>query len=79
LVDGPIAYSTNRAGTTINPMTCSYFSGQSLWATIASLGCYVAADTETAQKAQVGAYVGNNNRVYLGEMSEGGITDGVML
>lgn len=79
LADGPIAYSTNRAGTTINPMTCAYFSGQSLWATIASFGCYVAADTETAQKAQVGAYVGNNNRVYLGEMSESGITDGIML
>lgn len=79
LVDGPIAYSTDRAGTRINPMTCSYFSGQSLWATIASLGCYVAADTETAQKAQLGAYVGNNNRVYLGEMSSSGITNGIML
>lgn len=79
LADGPIAYSTDRAGTRINPMTCSYFSGQSLWATIASLGCYVAADTETAQKAQVGAYVGNNNRVYLGEMSSSGITNGIML
>lgn len=79
LADGPIAYSTDRTGTRINPMTCSYFSGQSLWATIASLGCYVAADTETAQKAQVGAYVGNNNRVYLGEMSASGITDGIML
>ena len=79
LADGPIAYSTDRAGTRINPMTCSYFAGQSLWATIASLGCYVAADIETAQKAQVGAYVGNNNRVYLGEMSSSGITNGIML
>lgn len=79
LADGPIAYSTDRAGTRINPMTCSYFSGQQLWATIASLGCYVSADIETAQKAQVGAYVGNNNRVYLGEMSSSGITNGIML
>lgn len=75
----PIAHTWSRNGRQTNPTTCSYFSIQELWATIASLGCYVADNVSCAQNAPTGAYVGQNNHLYLGKMDASGITDGTML
>lgn len=73
------AYSFNKSNRGVNPVTTHIYPIKNLWATIASLGCYVASDSETAQKAQTGFYVGENNKLYLGHMSESGVTDGIML
>lgn len=75
----PIAHTWSRNGRQINPTTCSFFSIQELWATIASLGCYIADNVSCAQNAPTGAYVGQNNHLYLGQMNADGITTGIML
>lgn len=73
------AYSFGKSARTVNPVLDHIYPIKNLWATIASLGCYVASDLETAQKAQTGFYAGDNTRLYLGHMSENGVTDGIML
>lgn len=75
----PMSFSFAKTNRTINPQTLSYFSIQELWATIASLGCYVADGVDCATTAQTGRYVGNNNHLYLGYMDSSGITNGTML
>jgi hypothetical protein len=77
--NSPMSFSFAKTNRSINPQTLSYFSIQELWATIASLGCYVAGNTECATTAQTGHYVGNNNHLYLGKMDASGITDGTMV
>ena len=73
------AYSFNLNSRSVSPITTHIYPISNLWATIASLGCYVAADAETATKAQTGAYTGENNSLYLGFMDASGITNGTML
>lgn len=77
--DNPIAFYYTKSNRNVTATNCAFFSIQSLWHTIASLGCYVADSTTTAQKAPTGYYTGNNNHLYLGHMSDSGITDGIML
>lgn len=72
-------YSVYKSNRVVSVNYLSYFSIQELWATIASLGCYVAADYPTAQSAPTGKYCGNNNRLYLGYMDRNGVTNGTML
>lgn len=73
------AFSFGLSSRVVNPVTTHIYPIGNLWATIASLGCYVAADAETATKAQTGAYTGENNNLYLGFMDASGITNGTML
>lgn len=73
------AYSFDLNSRSVSPITTHIYPIQNLWATVASLGCYVAADAETATKAQTGAYTGENNSLYLGYMDGSGITNGTML
>lgn len=77
--NSPMSFSFAKTNRTINPQTLSYFSIQELWATIASLGCYVADGVDCATTAQTGRYTGNNNHLYLGYMDQNGITNGTML
>ena len=77
--NNPIAFSFARSGRNITATNIAFYSINSLWHTIASLGCYIADSITTAQKAPTGYYTGNNNHLYLGHMSDNGITDGVML
>ena len=77
--NGPNIYGYRKANRTTYLPQIGYFAIQDLWATIASLGCYVADDTTCATKAQTGAYVGENNHLYLGYMDANGITNGTML
>lgn len=77
--NSPTAFGFTKSDRTVNATDISFFSINALWHTIASLGCYVADSVETAQKAPTGYYVGENNHLYLGHMSDGGITDGIML
>lgn len=77
--DNPIAFSFSKNNRNITATNCAFFSINALWHTIASLGCYVADDILTAQKAPTGYYTGNNNHMYLGHMDANGITDGIML
>ena len=77
--DNPIAFSFIKKSRSITATNCAFFSINALWHTIASLGCYVADSTTTAHKAPTGYYTGNNNHLYLGHMSDNGITDGIML
>lgn len=77
--NGPNSFSFEKSDRSITATETSFFSISSLWHTIASLGCYVADDTNTAQKAPTGAYTGENNHLYLGYMDASGITNGTML
>ena len=77
--NSPMSFSFAKTNRTISPQTLSYFSIQELWATIASLGCYVADGVDCATTAQTGRYTGNNNHLYLGYMDQNGITNGTML
>lgn len=77
--DNPIAFLFTKSNRAITATNCAFFSINALWHTIASLGCYVADSTTTAQKAPTGYYAGNNNHLYLGHMDTSGITDGIML
>lgn len=77
--NNPIAFSFTRSNRQVIATNIAFYSINSLWHTIASLGCYVADSTTTAQKAPTGYYTGNNNHLYLGHMSDNGITDGIML
>lgn len=77
--NSPMSFSFAKTNRSINPQTLSYFSIQELWATIASLGCYVAGDVDCATTAPTGHYVGNNNHLYLGKMDASGITNGTMV
>lgn len=76
---GPVAYSYNRSTRTNFFNYITFYSISELWATIASLGCYVADSRDAAIKAPVGAYVGQNNHIYLGEMTSAGTTTGRMI
>lgn len=75
----PMAFRFTKSNRTIANQSCSYFSIDSLWATIANLGCYVADSATCARSAPTGKYVGNNNHLYLGEMASNGITTGKMI
>lgn len=77
--DNPIAFSFAKNNRNVTATNCAFFAINSLWHTIASLGCYVADDVTAAQKAPTGYYTGNNNHMYLGHMDANGITDGIML
>ena len=81
--NGPTSFSFNKTSgnsvKSINPHICPYFSIKELWATIASLGCYVADSVSCATDAPLGRYAGNNNHLYLGEMTSDGITTGRMI
>lgn len=77
--DNPVGYSWTKSNRACNPSIIGYFAIRDLWATIASMGCYVADSVTTAQKAPTGKYTGNNNHLYLGYMDSNGITNGVML
>lgn len=77
--NNPIAFSYQKGNRNVTATNCAFFSINALWHTIASLGCYVADDFTTAQKAPTGFYVGENNHLYLGYMDGSGITDGTML
>lgn len=77
--NNPIAFSFARSNRNVTATNIAFYSINALWHTIASLGCYVADDFTTAQKAPTGYYTGNNNHLYLGYMNESGITDGTML
>ena len=80
LVDNtPLAYAFQKSNRNLTATNLAYYSINSLWHTIASLGCYVADTPATAQKAPTGYYAGNNNHLYLGHMDASGITDGIML
>lgn len=76
---GPNIYGYTKSNRTTRTGAVAYFPIGDLWATIASLGCYVADNTTCAQNAPTGAYTGENNHLYLGYMSQGGITNGTML
>lgn len=77
--NNPIAFSFAKSNRNFTATNIAFYSINSLWHTIASLGCYVADSLTTAQKAPTGHYAGNNNHLYLGHMDASGITDGVML
>lgn len=77
--NNPVAFSFTRSNRNVTATNVAFYSINSLWHTIASLGCYVADSTATAQKAPTGYYTGSNNHLYLGHMDANGITDGVML
>ena len=77
--NNPISFSFSKNNRNVTATNCAFFSINALWHTIASLGCYVADDISTAQKAPTGYYTGNNNHMYLGHMDANGITDGIML
>lgn len=80
LVDNtPLAYAFQKSNRNLTATNLAFYPVNSLWHTIASLGCYVADYTTTAQKAPTGYYTGNNNHMYLGHMDASGITDGIML
>lgn len=80
LVDNtPLAYTFQKNNRNVTATNIAYYSINSLWHTIASLGCYVADSINTAQKAPTGYYIGENNHLYLGYMDGSGITDGTML
>lgn len=76
---GPVAYSYNRSTRTNFFNRLTFYSISELWATIASLGCYVADSRDAAIKAPIGDYVGQNNHIYLGEMTASGTTTGRMI
>ena len=77
--NNPIAFYFAKNNRNVTATNVAFYSINALWHTIASLGCYVADSTTTAQKAPTGYYIGENNHLYLGHMSDGGITDGIML
>lgn len=77
--NNPMAFSFARSNRNVTATNIAFYSINALWHTIASLGCYVADDFTTAQKAPTGYYVGENNHLYLGYMDGSGITDGTML
>lgn len=77
--NNPMAFSFARSNRNVTATNIAFYSINSLWHTIASLGCYVADDFTTAQKAPTGYYVGENNHLYLGYMDASGITNGTML
>lgn len=77
--NGPVAYSYNRSTRTNFFNHVTFYSISDLWATIASLGCYVADSRTAARQAPVGVYVGQNNHIYLGEMTAAGTTTGRMI
>lgn len=80
LVDNtPLAYAFQKSNRNLTATNLAFYPVNSLWHTIASLGCYVADYPTTAQKAPTGYYTGNNNHLYLGHMDASGITDGIML
>lgn len=65
-------YYQHRAG------YVSIFPLKMLWGTLASLGCFVAANLATAQYADL-ENRRDNPYLYLGHMGVNGVTDGVML
>lgn len=75
----PTAYSFSKSNRNVVSATITYFSISELWHTIASLGCYVADDVTCAQNAPTGESAGQNNHLYLGYMSDSGITNGTMI
>ena len=77
--NNPMAFSFARSNRNVTATNVAFYSINSLWHTIASLGCYVADEFTAAQKAPTGAYTGENNHLYLGYMDASGITDGTML
>lgn len=77
--NGPNIYGCYKGNRAIYLPRAAYFPIGDLWATIASLGCYVADNATCAQNAPTGAYVGENNHLYLGYMDASGITNGTML
>ena len=77
--NGPNIYGCYKSSRVIYSSQAAFFPIGDLWATIASLGCYVADNTICAQNAPTGVYTGENNHLYLGYMSQSGITNGTML
>lgn len=77
--NNPIAFYYQKGNRNITATNIAFYSINTLWHTIASMGCYVADSTTAAQKSPTGYYAGNNNHLYLGHMSDAGITDGIML
>lgn len=77
--NNPIAFYFQKGNRNVTATNVAFYSINALWHTIASLGCYVADSTTTAQKAQTGYNIGENNHLYLGHMGNNGITDGIML
>jgi len=75
----PIAFYFAKNNRNVTATNVAFYSINSLWHTIASLGCYVADSVGTATKAPTGYYVGENNHLYLGYMDASGITNGTML
>lgn len=72
-------YSKSNAVYTIRPATNpEIYSGAELWATIASFGCYVAASSGAASQARTGQNA-DSPYLYLGHMSDSGITDGTFV
>ena len=77
--NNPVAFYFAKNNRNVTATNVAFYSINALWHTIASLGCYVADSTTTAQKAPTGYYVGENNHLYLGYMDGSGITNGTML
>lgn len=77
--DGPVANQITKSTRVTRFAICNFFSIDSLWHTIASLGCYVADFATTARFAPLGVYIGDNNSVYCGEMTSSGVTTGNMI
>lgn len=72
-------YSKSNAVYTIRPATNpEIYSGAELWATLASFGCYVAASSGAASQARTGQNA-DSPYLYLGHMSDSGITDGTFV
>lgn len=72
-------YSRSNAVYTIRPATNpEIYSGSELWATLASFGCYVAASSTAASQARTGQNA-DSPYLYLGHMSDSGITDGTFV
>lgn len=76
--NNPILIGYRKGFNQYNAFGC-YFSIKELWQKIACYGLYVADSLLSAQKAQLGQNVGNNNHIYLGEMLSDGTTTGRML
>lgn len=73
------SFSKSNAVYTIRPATNpEIYSGAELWATLASFGCYVAASSGAASQARTGQNA-DSPYLYLGHMSDSGVTDGTFV
>ena len=67
------------SGRSYAPASNAVFPISQLWATIASMGVYVALDDKHAGVAALGKLVGDNDNIYCGEMLTDGTTTGNMI